>query len=109
MAAPHVAGAVALLYEKASVLGVNLAPVDAKLAVMNGDRVSVAPLDSRTSRGFYPIGYSFDGEREGILNIPSALSFLDNPATKTMAQPNQGSLLLILRSRPAAVRRTPSN
>ncbi|HLH53193.1 MAG TPA: S8 family serine peptidase [Verrucomicrobiae bacterium] len=76
MAAPHVTGAVALLYEKAAELGFNLQPVDAKLAIMNGDRIGVAPLDSRTSRG-YSLNYAFDGEREGILDVPSALSFLD--------------------------------
>jgi subtilisin family serine protease len=76
MAAPHVAGAVALLYEKAAQLGFNLAPVDAKFAVMNGDRIGIAPLESRTNRGYY-LDFTFDGEREGILNVPSSLSFLD--------------------------------
>ena len=77
MAAPHVTGAVALLYEKASALKMRLEPLDAKLAVMNGDRVGVAPLDSRTSRGYYPVGILTDGDHEGILNVPSALGFLD--------------------------------
>ena len=77
MAAPHVAGAVALLYEKANAIGMHLEPADAKLAVMNGDRVGVAPLDSRTSLGYYPFDFVFDGEREGILNVPAALRFLD--------------------------------
>jgi subtilisin family serine protease len=77
MAAPHVAGAVALLFEKARELCFELSPVDAKLAVMNGDRLNAAPLDSRTSRGYYSPTYAFDGEREGILNVPSALQFLD--------------------------------
>lgn len=76
MAAPHVTGAVALLYQKAADLGFSLQPVDAKLAIMNGDRIGVAPLDSRTSRGYY-VNYAFDGEREGILDVPSALGFLD--------------------------------
>jgi subtilisin family serine protease len=85
MAAPHVAGAVALLYEKAADLGFKLQPVDAKLAIMNGDRIGVAPLDSRTSRG-YCVDSAFDGEREGILDVPSALSFLDTlpPATTSI-------------------------
>lgn len=83
MAAPHVAGAVALLYGKAVDLGFNLQPVDAKLAIMNGNRIGVAPLDSRTSRGYY-VDYAFDGEREGILEVPLALGFLDTlPAART--------------------------
>jgi subtilisin len=77
MAAPHVAGAIALLYERAAALGMRLDPIDAKLAVMNGDRIGSAPLDARTSAGYYLINYGFDGEREGILNIPSTLQFLD--------------------------------
>jgi len=76
MAAPHVAGAVALLYEKAARSGFELDPVDAKLAVMNGDRIGIAPLDSRTTRGYY-LEFGFDGDREGILDVPSALRFLD--------------------------------
>jgi subtilisin len=77
MAAPHVAGAVALLYEKADAAHFNLAPVDAKFAVMNGDRIGIAPLDSRTTKGVY-IEYNADGEHEGILNVQSALGFLDS-------------------------------
>jgi len=77
MASPHVAGAVALLYQKAGELAFNLSPVDAKLAVMNGDRIQVAPLDSRTSRGYVSPTYRFDGDREGILNVPLALEFLE--------------------------------
>lgn len=77
MAAPHVSGAVALLYEKAQRLSLNLSPIDAKLAVMNGDRINTAPLDAVTSRGQALEHYHFDGEREGILNVPQALKFLD--------------------------------
>jgi subtilisin family serine protease len=77
MAAPHVAGAVALLIEKAREISFELSPVDAKLAVMHGERINDAPLDSRTSRGYYSPTYAFDGEREGILNVPLALQFLD--------------------------------
>ena len=82
MAAPHVTGAVALLCQKAQRMSFNLSPVDAKLAVMNGDRVQDAPLDSVTSRGYHLAGYHFDGEREGILDVPLALEFLD-----TLARP----------------------
>jgi subtilisin family serine protease len=78
MAAPHVTGAVALLYHKARQTSMELTPVDAKLAVMHGDRVDDAPLDSRTSSGYYSSTYAFDGDREGILNVPLALQFLDN-------------------------------
>jgi subtilisin family serine protease len=77
MAAPHVTGAVALLYQKAREISLELSPVEAKVAVMHGDRISDAPLDSRTSRGYYSPTYAFDGDREGILNVPSALDFLD--------------------------------
>jgi subtilisin family serine protease len=76
MAAPHVAGAIALLYQKAALLGFNLDPLDAKFAVMNADRIGLAPFDSRTSAG-YSLSFAFDGEREGILNVPSALAFVD--------------------------------
>ena len=81
MASPHVAGAVALLYQKAGELAFQLSPVDAKLAVMNGDRIQVAPLDSRTSSGYFSPTYRFDGDREGILNVPRALQFLDTLRT----------------------------
>lgn len=76
MAAPHVAGAIALLYQKAAQSGFWLAPVDAKLAVMNGDRIGIAPLDSRTTRGIY-LEFGADADREGILNVPAALDFVE--------------------------------
>ena len=77
MAAPHVSGAVALLYEKAQRMALNLSPIDAKLAIMNGDRINTAPLDAVTTRGYSLESYHFDGEREGILSVPRALNFLD--------------------------------
>jgi subtilisin family serine protease len=83
MATPHVSGAVALLYQKAREISLELSPLDAKLAVMHGDRMSDAPLDSRTSRGYYSPTYAFDGDREGILNVPSALNFLDTLRTSS--------------------------
>ncbi|MBI4325015.1 MAG: S8 family serine peptidase [Chloroflexi bacterium] len=70
MAAPHVAGAVVLLYQQNSAL----APVDAKLKVMDGDKVGTAPYDSKTSKNYVVSGYTFDLEREGILNLPAALT-----------------------------------
>jgi subtilisin len=65
MAAPHAAGVVALLLEKAPAL----TPVEVKTRIMSGDRELVAPLNSPTS------SYSFDGEREGILSAPIVLNF----------------------------------
>lgn len=71
MAAPHAAGVVALLLEKASSLTspVTLTPSDIKARLMTGDREGAAPLNSPTS------SYTFDGEREGILYAPYALTF----------------------------------
>ncbi len=96
MAAPHVAGAVALLYEKAASLGLLLTPLAAKLAVMNGDRIGVAPLDSHTSRGYYPIGFVSDGDREGILNVPSALSYLDKLSPNIPVPPSRKSSVIFI-------------
>src|ERR1043166_8822705 len=60
MASPHVAGVVALLYEKA---GGVLAPETVRTKIMNGaSNLYTSPLDSPTS------GYTFDGDREGILS-----------------------------------------
>ena len=68
MAAPHVAGVVALMWQKALTLGGLLLPEDARLQIRTGvDRGGVAPLNSPTG------GYTFDGEREGILFAPSTL------------------------------------
>jgi subtilisin len=65
MAAPHAAGVVALLLEKAPAL----TPAEVKARVMLGEKESVAPLNSPTS------SYTFDGEREGILSAPFVLNF----------------------------------
>ena len=65
MASPHVTGVAALLYEQNPAL----TPYDAKINLMVGaDRAGVAPIDGRTT------AYTFDGEREGILSAPGALS-----------------------------------
>ncbi|MEZ0372647.1 MAG: S8 family serine peptidase [Candidatus Sericytochromatia bacterium] len=67
MASPHAAGVVALLYQKRGALG--LTPEQARSAIRAGAaRKGTAPLNSFGS------GYSFDGEREGILNAPGALA-----------------------------------
>jgi subtilisin family serine protease len=70
MAAPHVAGVVALLYQQTPAL----TPADAKLKVMRGTLETVAPYDSKTSKGYVVTGYTFDGDREGILYAPNALA-----------------------------------
>jgi subtilisin len=64
MAAPHVAGVVALMAEQSAVT-----PDDARRRLRSGaDVVNSAPLDSPAN------GYSFDGEREGVVWAPGALS-----------------------------------
>lgn len=66
MAAPHVAGVVALM-EEANGL-VNLDPELARGMIRTtAFRIGVAPLNSPTS------GYSFDGEREGIVSACGAV------------------------------------
>ena len=70
MAAPHVTGTVALLYQQ----NPSLTPTDAKLKVMRGVLEATAPYDSATSKGFVVPGYTFDGDREGVLYVPAALA-----------------------------------
>jgi len=70
MAAPHVAGVVALMWQQAisqSQTG-TLGPEEARVNIRaTASRIGVAPLNSPTT------GYSFDGEREGILSAAGAL------------------------------------
>jgi subtilisin family serine protease len=62
MAAPHVAGVVAMM-------GSAVTPDDARRRLRLGaDGASIAPLDPPAG------GYSFDGEREGVVWAPGALS-----------------------------------
>lgn len=62
MAAPHVAGVVALMIE----LEEPLDPEEARLAIQGtADLIGTAPLDSPTT------SYFFDGEREGIVQAPA--------------------------------------
>ena len=64
MAAPHVTGVVTLMAEQSAVT-----PDDARRRLRLGaDGASIAPLDSPAG------GYSFDGEREGVVWAPGALS-----------------------------------
>jgi subtilisin len=65
MAAPHVTGVVALMAEQST----TLTPDDARRRLRAGaGAVDTAPTDSPTG------GYSFDGEREGVVSAPGALS-----------------------------------
>ena len=64
MAAPHAAGVAALLTAQEPAL----TPEAIRLRLRGGaQRTGTAPLDSPTR------GYSFDGEREGVLSAPGAL------------------------------------
>lgn len=65
MASPHVAGVAALLKDDSNGA---LGPEDIRSLIRGyASRIGVAPLDSPAS------GYSFDGEREGILSACGAL------------------------------------
>jgi subtilisin family serine protease len=65
MAAPHVAGVAALIYQKNSALGAEDIRDRLSAGAINQN---VAPRNSPSS------GYSFDGVREGILHAPAALA-----------------------------------
>jgi titin len=80
MASPHVAGVVALMWQKELSLGFNLAPETARTRIRsNAIRRGTAPLDSLLEE------YTFDGEREGVIWVPSAL--LDAPPPPVDAPP----------------------
>jgi subtilisin family serine protease len=69
MAAPHVAGVVALLWEQALTGTKSLPPEDARRRLRaSAARADQAPVDSPAA------GYTFDGEREGILSAAGALN-----------------------------------
>jgi subtilisin len=68
MSAPHVAGVVALMWEKALSLSSVLLPEVARSKIRaTADKLGVAPLNSPT------LGYTYDGEREGVVWASSAL------------------------------------
>ncbi len=87
MASPHVAGVVALMWEKEMSLGLNLSPESARTRIRdNAIRRGTAPLDSLLEE------YTFDGEREGVIWAPSALLEappppMDAPPTVTIVSP----------------------
>ena len=68
MSAPHVAGVVALMWQKELSLGLSLAPEVVRSRIRNNvDRLGTAPLDSPL------VEYSFDGQKEGVVWAPAAL------------------------------------
>jgi len=69
MAAPHVTGVVALMWQKAQQLvpPQSLAPEDARAKIRANASDAAAPLNSPTST------YTFDGEREGVIFAPGAV------------------------------------
>ena len=74
MSAPHVAGVVALMWEKESSFGLSLDPEDARTRIRSSVvRPETAQLDSPT------VEYSFDTEREGVVWAPGALGDLTPP------------------------------
>lgn len=69
MAAPHAAGVAALVFEKSMTLGTQLDVEDVRDRLSLGAvRRGTAPLNSPTSN------YTFDGDREGVLNAQGALA-----------------------------------
>jgi len=68
MSSPHVAGVVALMWQKELSAGRILTPEFARTQIRNSvDRFGTAPLDSPTAE------YTFDGEREGVIWAPAAV------------------------------------
>jgi subtilisin family serine protease len=91
MASPHVAGVVALMWEKEISLGLSLPPETARTRIRNNAiRRGTAPLDSVLEE------YTYDGEREGVIWAPSALLDappppVDAPPTVTIVSPSNGA------------------
>jgi hypothetical protein len=69
MASPHVAGVAALVCQQALAGGQTFSTDFLRNRLRNGAvKVTLAPFDSPTS------GYSFDGNREGVLSAAGALT-----------------------------------
>jgi len=91
MASPHVAGVVALMWEKELASGSSLAPEVARSRIRNNvSRPGTAPLDSPLSE------YTFDNEREGVIWAPAALGDApapprDTPPTVSILSPTTGT------------------
>jgi subtilisin len=69
MASPHTAGVAALVCQQAIASGQTFDTTVLRNRLRNGaSNVGLAPYDSLV------VGYSFDGEREGVLSAPGALS-----------------------------------
>jgi subtilisin family serine protease len=87
MSSPHVAGVVALMWEKELSHGSTLSPEVARTRIRNNvDRPGTAPLDSPVAE------YSFDNEREGVIWAPAALGDApppprDAPPTVSIVNP----------------------
>jgi subtilisin family serine protease len=74
MAAPHVAGVLALMWQKELGLGLSLAPETARTRIRGSvDRWGTAPLDSPL------VEYSYDGEKEGVIWAPAAVGDVPPP------------------------------
>ena len=91
MSAPHVAGVVALMWEKELSFGLSLDPEDARTRIRNNVvRLGTAPLDAPI------VEYTFDTEREGVVWAPGALGDLtppppDAPPAVSITIPANGS------------------
>ena len=87
MAAPHVTGVVALMWEKTP----GLSPEDIRTRLRNNvDRIGTAPLDAPIQE------YTYDGEKEGVLWAPSAVDGVpppppDFPPTLSITSPANGA------------------
>jgi subtilisin family serine protease len=91
MSSPHVAGVVALMWQKEMSAGRILTPEFARTQIRNSvDRIGTAPLDSPTEE------YTFDGEREGVIWAPAAVGdepppVQDLPPVVSIQSPASGS------------------